>query len=151
MRGLTRGVKGRNCAFTLIELLIVVAVVFVCGGWALHEYAKLSAPLNTGPMPGYNGGFADVGIRVKKNEKSGAIQIAEVYSNSPAAAAKLSAGLIIEEINGTPTQGKSEVECQIRILGKAGTKIRLKLVNSDRNETNEVELTRPEHMASKQS
>jgi prepilin-type N-terminal cleavage/methylation domain-containing protein len=140
--GLTPGVKARGAAFTLIELLIVVAVVLVCGVWVAQEHAKLSAPLVTGPLPCYDGGYVGIGITLKRDEKSNAVRISKIIPDSPAALAKLSPGLVIEEIDGVTTYGKSPGTCQLRLRGKAGTKVCLKLVNPDRSETYIVELTR---------
>ena len=140
--GLTPGVKARSAAFTLTELLIVIAVVFIWGVWLAQECVKLSTPLITEPTPGYNGGFAGVGITIEKDGQSDAVQISKITPRSPAALAKLSPGFVIEEIDGVTTHGISLQECQMRIRGQAGTNVRLTLASPDRNEMTVVELTR---------
>lgn len=142
--GLTPGVKAQGMAFTLIELLIVVAVVLVFGVWIAQERAKLSAPLVTGPVPGCYGELAGVGIKLQQDGPSSAVRISKIIPNSPAARAKLLPGLVIEEIDGVPTYGRSRAECLMRLEGKAGTKVRLKLANPDTSETCIVELMRQE-------
>lgn len=148
LSGLTPGVKARHRAFTLVELLIVIAVVLLYGVCVVQKCAEGSAPLMTEPAPGYNGGFAGVGIKLAKDDPSNAVRISQIFPNSSAALARLSPGLVIEEIDGVTTQGKSMVECQMRIRGQAGTKVRLKLVNSYNHETRIVELTREALMTS---
>jgi C-terminal processing protease CtpA/Prc len=53
-------------------------------------------------------------------------------------------------VDGVSTTGKSLAECLGLIRGKAGTKVRLELVNPKRNETNTVELTRQKFTPPKQ-
>ncbi len=138
----TRSVKPQDSAFTLVELLIVMAVILTFSGWLLQEHAKLSKPLVTQPADGYNGGYAGIGIKLEKDDQSGAILITKVAPDSPAAAAKLSAGLIVQKIDGAPTCGKSILKCQLLMRGIAGTKVRLDLVNPNGDGTEVVELTR---------
>lgn len=134
--------KPQDSAFTLVELLIVMAVILVSACWLVEERAKLSKPVVTEPADGYNGGYAGIGVELEKDNKSDAILITKVAPDSPAAAAKLSAGFIVQKINGAPTCGKSLLTCQLLIRGIAGTKVRLDLVSSDGNGTEVVELTR---------
>ena len=147
--GMTPGVKGPGMAFTLVELLVAVAFILILGGVLLQTSFKLSAPTMTGPVLGYNGGFAGIGIALEEDEKSGAVRIANIVPDSPAALAKLSPGLVIEEVDGVTTHGKSVLECQMRLRGTIGTSIRLKLARSDGKDTCVVELTRQALITSK--
>jgi hypothetical protein len=148
LSGLTPGVKARYTAFTLTELLIVIAIALLCGIWVINDYAKLSALHTTRPPPGYNGGIAGPGIIIEKDAKLKTVWISKILPNSPAALAKLSSGLVVEEIDGVATCDRSLTECQLRLHGKAGTKLRLKLLNPNRNESYIIELTRQSSVAS---
>jgi hypothetical protein len=141
-RGPARGAAAQSFAYTLVELLIVIAVVLPCGCWLLKERSELSKPVITSSAKGYNGGYAGIGINLKKDEKSGAILITRVAPDSPAAAAKLFPGLIVQTIGDTPTHGKSLLECELLIRGIAGTKVRLNMADANGNEMHLVELTR---------
>jgi len=135
-------VKAQGRAYTLVELLIVMTVILIFGCWLLQECVKLSKPVDTKSTDGYNGGYAGIGVKLGKDNKSDAILITQVAPDSPAAAAKLSPGLIVQKIDGTPTCGKSALKCRLLIEGIAGTKVRLDLVNSNGNEREVVVLTR---------
>ena len=56
------------------------------------------------------------------------LKITKVYPNSPAFQADLSPGLIVQKVDDIPTSGKSMIECLGLIRGKAGTTVRLELV-----------------------
>jgi C-terminal processing protease CtpA/Prc len=68
----------------------------------------------------------------------------------PASEAGLSAGLILQKVDGIPTADKSTELCACYIRGQAGAKVRLELVNPERNKTNTVELTRQKFTQPKQ-
>jgi len=70
------------------------------------------------------------------------LRITKVYPNTPAAQAGLAPGLIVEQIDGIPTAGKSVADCLNIAQGAAGTKVRLELATPDGSQTNTVELTR---------
>ena len=129
-------------AYTLIELLLAVAVIAPLLGLILLGTVKMAKPLPAfRPLDIFHG-FDGVGILLVRDDESQSLQIAKVFPNSPAAAAKLSAGLVIQAVDGVPTRGKSISDCQILIHGKTGTSVRLELVNVQRHTTNIVELTR---------
>ncbi len=84
-----------------------------------------------------------LGVALEKVEDSGALRISRVFPKSPAGEAGLNAGLVISQINGTPTAGKSLQECLQMLGGPEGTPIQLQLVdpaNSDAKQV--VELNR---------
>ncbi len=70
------------------------------------------------------------------------LKITSVYPNSPAAQAGLSAGFIIQKIDGISVADKNLAECVNLIRGTTGTKVQLEFVDPNKNETNTVELTR---------
>jgi carboxyl-terminal processing protease len=79
---------------------------------------------------------------VDVDKQTGMLRITKVFPNSPASRADLSAGFEVEAIDDIPTAGKSTASCIGLMRGALGTKVRLKLVNPERSETNLVELTR---------
>ena len=76
------------------------------------------------------------------------LRITKVYPKSPAGHAGLSSGLIIQKIDAVPTAGKSIAECFNLLRANGSPKVRLELVNQERNETNTVELTRGKFLTS---
>ena len=70
------------------------------------------------------------------------IKIIHVLPQTPASKAGLVPGLVIREIDGTPTDGKLLKECVDMVRGAVGTKVRLELVDIENGRTNTVELTR---------
>ncbi len=70
------------------------------------------------------------------------MEIIHVLTNTPAAKAGLSPGLIVQKIDGTPTEGKSLYDCAKMIRGAASSKVKLELVDTANRKTNTVELTR---------
>jgi serine-type D-Ala-D-Ala carboxypeptidase/endopeptidase len=83
-----------------------------------------------------------IGIALDADKKTGLVRITTVYPKSPGRQAGLFPGLLIQKINGASVEGKSLPECLGMIGGKAGTKVRLEIINPEKNETNAVELTR---------
>jgi len=51
-------------------------------------------------------------------------------------------GLIIQKIDTVVTAGKGVDECAVLLRANGNPKVRLELVNPERNQTNTVELTR---------
>jgi RNA polymerase sigma factor (sigma-70 family) len=85
---------------------------------------------------------AGIGVALNMDKQTSALRITQVVPNLPAAQAGLTAGIIIQKVDGVPIGGKSLQECVDLIHGAAGTKVRLELVDPSKNETNTVELTR---------
>jgi CubicO group peptidase (beta-lactamase class C family) len=83
-----------------------------------------------------------IGAELKLEPSNHALRIMKIIPNSPAAQAGLPAGLIIQKVDEISTASKSLVECVNLIRGKAGTKVRLELVDSDGSKTNTMEITR---------
>jgi hypothetical protein len=82
------------------------------------------------------------GVGVELDMKSQKVIIRQVVPNAPASRAGLSGGLVIQKIDGTPTDGKSLEDCADLMRGPAGSKVKLELVDRTSNKTNTVELTR---------
>jgi CubicO group peptidase (beta-lactamase class C family) len=83
-----------------------------------------------------------LGFALDTDEKTGLPRLLTVFPKSPAGAAGLSAGLVIQKINGIALEGKSLQECLRMTGGPAGEKAQLELFDPTRNETKVVELTR---------
>ena len=81
-------------------------------------------------------------VRIDQAARIHTLRITKVYPKSSAGLAGLSPGLIIEKINSVPTAGKSIGECFYLLRANGSPKVRLELVNPEREETNTVELTR---------
>ncbi len=86
--------------------------------------------------------YVGSGIAFGLDKPTSTLRIMKFYPNTPAAQAGLSAGLIIEKIDGIPTANKSLADCLNIARGAPGTKVRFELVNPELKETNSVELTR---------
>jgi CubicO group peptidase (beta-lactamase class C family) len=115
-------------------------------GWRILQRAPLEGLPITTVVPLQE--IVGLGAALALNEQTRQVWISKVYPKSPAAAAGLSAGLVIQRIDDVSTTGKSLPECLSLLRGKAGTKVRLELVNPERNRTNVVELTRQKFLIS---
>ena len=89
-----------------------------------------------------------LGFAFGLDKKTHTLLVTKVYPESPAAQAGLSAGLIIQKIENVPTTGKTVAECAILLRANGSPKVRLELVNQERQETNTVELTRGKFLTS---
>ena len=83
-----------------------------------------------------------IGAALGVDKESRLLQITKVFPASPAFNAGLSNGLLIQKINDQSTMGKTPDACAQLIRGPAGSKVRLEIINTTRNVTNTVELTR---------
>ena len=83
-----------------------------------------------------------IGIGLDTDQKTGLPRIMTVYPKSPAGEVGLSAGLVIQKINGTSVEGKNLKECFGMISGPRATKVRLELFDPERKNTRTVELAR---------
>jgi hypothetical protein len=72
------------------------------------------------------------------------MEIIHVLTNTPASNAGLSAGLVVQKIDGVTTEGKSLYDCAKMVRGAVGSKVTLELVDSAQSRTNTVELIRAE-------
>ena len=72
-----------------------------------------------------------------------------VIPNSPAARAGLTDGLIVQRIGDVSTVNRTVPECANLIRGKAGTTVRLEVIDAHRLTTNTIELTREKFVLTK--
>jgi len=66
----------------------------------------------------------------------------DVIPNSPASQAGLTAGLLVQKVDGVSLIGLRLEECVNLMRGPVGSTARLELVDTDHNETNTLELIR---------
>jgi hypothetical protein len=83
-----------------------------------------------------------IGAVLDVDEETHMLLLKKVIPNSPAARAGLADGLVIQQIGDVSTANKTATECANLIRGKAGTTLRLEVIDAQRHTTNTVELTR---------
>ncbi|MGZ5543525.1 MAG: CPBP family glutamic-type intramembrane protease [Limisphaerales bacterium] len=115
-------------------------ILIVCFWWAI--YASVVAIANHSWSTTSPPQQALTGIGVELQAKDHKVIIRQVLPNGPASKARLSSGLVIQQIDGTITDGKSLKDCADLIRGAAGSKVKLELVDTNNLKTNTVELTR---------
>jgi len=84
--------------------------------------------------------LAGIGIQAAIQEHQ--FTIIHVLPRTPAANAGLGSGLLIRKIDGVETAGKDIRQCREMLHGRVGTKVRLELIDTARNQTNGIELVR---------
>lgn len=109
-------------------------------GWLLLKGVPLTPAIGRALLPARD--TVGVGIGLALDPMNHAVRITQVLSNSPAAKAGISTGLIVQRIDETPLAGQDLLQCVGLIRGTDGTKVRLELVNPGHSETNTVELIR---------
>jgi CubicO group peptidase (beta-lactamase class C family) len=113
-------------------------------GWRILQRARLSG-LNAETMTPMRE-IVGSGIMLELDGESQLPRIIGTVPNSPAAHAELATGMIVRSIDDRPTVGKSLAECVDLIRGPAGTKLKLELVDPQRDQSSTVELTRQKFM-----
>ena len=91
-----------------------------------------------------NGQEHFTGIGVVLGVTNHAITIIKVLPNTPASKAGVSAGLIVQKIDGIVARDGHLKDCVDMLRGAVGTKVKLELVDTTQGKTNAVELTREE-------
>lgn len=114
-------------------------IVFVCSWWAIYlsvvEIARQTRQTPSQAQPAF------VGIGVELGVKGDKPVILEVLPDTPAAAAGVSRGWIIQKIDGTDASGRTPIDCAGLMRGPVGSKLKLELIDPSQR-TNTVELTR---------
>ena len=83
-----------------------------------------------------------IGAILRKDQGTGALMIAGVVPNSPAAAAGLAGNFVIRKIDDAVIEGMGVQECVNLLRGVSGSTVRLELFDGGANETRTVELIR---------
>src|SRR6185369_16387734 len=92
-------------------------------GWRILQRAPL-AGLDPTKIYGIRN-VVGLGVALDLDKKTGALRIAEILPESPASRAGLSAGLIVQSIDGVKPPAKNLAECLKLIGGPEGTTVRL--------------------------
>jgi carboxyl-terminal processing protease len=87
-----------------------------------------------------SGSYTGVGTAV--DLKRGRLTVVKVFPSSPAAQARITPGEVIVSVNGVSTAGKTADASVARIVGPAGTTVRLQLRRRGRPRLVDVSLTR---------
>jgi hypothetical protein len=90
-----------------------------------------------------------IGAELAVDEGTHMLLLKKVIPNSPAARAGLTDGLVVQRIGDVPTSNKTVTECANLIRGKAGTTVRLEVIDAQRQATNTIELTRQKFVLTK--
>lgn len=123
---------------TRIAIIGVAGVLLVAGLLIylhLHKSAKHHQPLKPAEVVG-------IGVALRINTRTHELLIMDVISNTPAADAGITNGLIINKVDDTRMQGMALSNCANLIRGPVSSTVRLELVTPDHSQTNVVELTR---------
>jgi hypothetical protein len=130
--------KQRRGVVVLVNQVAGVANPYAIG-WRILQRAPLAgrAPKTIVPMQEFVGsGMA------YEMDKAGALRIKDIFPNTSASEAGLTRGLIVQRINGVPTQGKTVAECVSIGKERADGKVTMQLMNPEQKTTNTVELVR---------
>jgi len=86
------------------------------------------------------GEFEGVGMNVDEDRRG--LRVVRVFDGSPAEKAGIEAGEFVTAVNGKSIAGVAAQIATSRIKGKAGTKVRLEIVNPDEGTPRTLKLTR---------
>jgi CubicO group peptidase (beta-lactamase class C family) len=120
-------------------------------GWLILEGGRLTPQTASVLFAGSREELVGIGVRLDFDTATHALKITKVFPDSPAARAGLLPGLVVQKVDGISTADKILTECLGLIRGKPGTKVRLELVDAEKNSTNTVELVRQKFIPPKQS
>ena len=107
-------------------------------GWTLLQ----RMPLTPDRLKDFAHDFVGIGMSLELTAEGGELRITTVMSNSPAADAGLTAGLVIQTIDDVATVGKKLPECVEMLRGPAGAKVRLGIFDPTSQQSRTVDLTR---------
>ena len=88
------------------------------------------------------GRFEGVGLSVDEDPRG--LRVTEIFDGSPAARAGIEPGEFVTAVNGRPLAGVSSEVATSRIKGKAGTRVRLELIDPEDGEARTLRLERAE-------
>jgi S1-C subfamily serine protease len=113
-------------------------------GWAILQ----GMPLTRENISYFVREVVGVGVALDADKKTGLLRITTVYPKSPAGQAGLSAGLLIQKINGISVEGKEVGECVAMLGGPLGGTVQFEISNPDGKETRTIEVTRQKFLTS---
>jgi serine-type D-Ala-D-Ala carboxypeptidase/endopeptidase len=83
-----------------------------------------------------------IGAKLDFDSQNHCLQITKIIPNSPAEELGLTAGLLVQKIDGISTTHKSVLECSALIRGDAGTSVGLEVFDPTKKEVRTIELIR---------
>jgi CubicO group peptidase (beta-lactamase class C family) len=110
-------------------------------GWTLLQ----RLPLDAKSQWNFARRTVGVGIALDLDKKSGELQITEVFRGSPGARAGMTAGMVIEKIDGVAVAGKSLPESVVLLGGSAGRRVSFE-VREPSGARKSVEVTRESYV-----
>jgi C-terminal processing protease CtpA/Prc len=113
-------------------------------GWTLLQ----RLPLTQDSFNEFARELVGLGFAFDLDKETHTLRVTKVYRKSPASQAGVAAGLIIQRIGDVPTSGKSVAECLTLLRAGGSPTVRLELVDSQRNATNTVEVSRGKFVTS---
>ena len=113
-------------------------------GWTILQRLALKAENRTQ----FAREILGLGFAYELDKQTQTLRVTKVFSNSPASQAGLATGFVIQKIENVSTAGKSVAECQRLLRANGSPKVRLELIDPQRNATNIVEVTRGKFLTS---
>lgn len=107
-------------------------------GWTILQ----RLPLTQNSTREFARELVGLGFAFDLDKTSHTLQVTKIYPKSPASQAGITAGQVIQQIDAVPTLGKTVADCLTHLRANGRPKVRLELVDLQRNETNTVEVTR---------
>lgn len=115
----------------LIFAAIVGLLLTGCSKHNQEARKNLGAPRN----------IIGVGLMLRQSQGR-PLSIMDVVSNTPASQAGLSPGLVIEKIDGAPTEEMNLRQCVDMLRGAEGSTVTLEIIDPKNDTTNSMTLTR---------
>jgi CubicO group peptidase (beta-lactamase class C family) len=91
-----------------------------------------------------------IGAVLALDKETHLLLLKKILPNTPASSAGLSDGLLVCAIDNVPTTNRTVNECANLLRGKAGTTVRMELLDPEHHTTNTVELTRRKFVIAQQ-
>jgi CubicO group peptidase (beta-lactamase class C family) len=107
-------------------------------GWTLLQ----RLPLRPDSLKEFPRELVGLGFAFDLDKETHTLRVTKVYPKSAASQAGVSAGLTIQKIGDVLTSGKTIAECLALLHAGGSPKVRLELVDPQRNATNTVEVSR---------
>jgi hypothetical protein len=120
------------CAGVLVLLLVVAGVLY----WLIQPELK-QPPVIAKPAV-----VTGIGLFVARDQDTRQFVVRRTFPNSPAAKARIPAGLVLNKVDGVLAEEKNISELSALLRGPEGTKVALEFIDPKAGTTNVVELTR---------
>lgn len=121
-----------------IAIVSAVVVLLAAGATVFFHSQKPARHFQQRKPPEVVG----IGVALRINQRTHDLLVMDVISNTPAAEAGITNGLIISKVDDVPMHGMELTNCANLIRGPVGSTVKLELITPDHNQTNVAELTR---------